>query len=245
MLGLRKQMGKTVLLVLLVKPVILAVKVPLVLRVNQVLITHHPARQIRLLALLVPSRSNTGSSNATNTTSHHTNGDPMKHPAELTYAALRVNGSTRRYLLCRTEEKPHFGDPTFDFLGYFGFGSGEFEGQHPLAFDHIRVKAVKLTVEDPEYNLTFLAERMSHPTDAFSGFYTTDGKTFYLLVPDDKGTSLAHLPELYWAYYTNIGGDRETAYAHLRTLNRRHILFATPEEQDQLLTAYAQLAASI
>ncbi len=169
----------------------------------------------------------------------------MKHPAKLTYAALRLNGATRRYLFCTTQEKPHFGDETFDFLAYFGFGSGEFEGMHPPEYDKLRVRVVQLPSSDVEYNLAFIAKTMSQPTDEFRGFYTEDGTTFHMLMPDNEGVSLTHLSAFNWHYYTAIGGDQRTAYAHIQAMNRKHVLFETYAEQSRLLLGYSELARVI
>jgi hypothetical protein len=164
----------------------------------------------------------------------------VKHPAELTYAAFRLRGATRRYLFCRTDEKPHFGDNTFDFLGYFGFGSGEFGGEHPQQFDGLRVKVQVFT--DPEFALAYISTLMTQPTDGFSGFFTHDGYTFHVVTEDAEGVPLTHLKALNWHYYTNVGGSKKLAHDHIVTLNRRHVLFATYEEQSALLTRYAKLA---
>lgn len=169
----------------------------------------------------------------------------MKYPAELTYAAIRLNYATRRYLFCRTEEKPHFGDLSFDFMGYFGFGSGEFSGTHPPELDGIRVRTMVLADNELGYQLAWLNNWFTEQTPDLRAFYTTDGKTFHLMIQDDEGVPLTHLAQLNWHYYTNIGGDKSTAYSHLRTLNRRHFLFQTYEEQSDLLTNYALLAKGL
>lgn len=169
----------------------------------------------------------------------------MKHPAKLTYAALRLNGSTRRYLFCKTHEKPRFGDDSFDFLAYFGFGSGEFEGAHPPEYDQLRVRVVRLPSPDVEYNMAFIAQTMSQPTDELRGFYTEDGVHFHLLLPDAEGISLTHLEAFNWHYYTAIGGDQRTAYAHIQAMNRKHVLFETYEEQSRLLLSYGELVRVI
>ena len=171
----------------------------------------------------------------------------MKYPAELTYAVIRLRGATRRYLFCRTDEKPRFGEPSFDFMGYFGFGSGEFEGEHPPEFDKIRVTATvfKPIANNPGIAKAYLSQYMSQLTDGFLGFYTTDGETFHILKEDPDGVSLTHLKALNWHYYTNIGGTRESAVSHMSALNRRHFLFKTYEEQSDLLKKYVLLAAAI
>lgn len=170
----------------------------------------------------------------------------MKYPAELTYAVIRLRGATRRYLFCKTDEKPRFGDPSFDFMGYFGFGSGEFEGEHPPEFNDIRVKTSVVAVSGEDgVAKAYLSKYMSQLTDGFLGFYTTDGETFHIMKEDPDGVSLTHLKALNWHYYTNIGGTRESAVSHMSTLNRRHFLFETYEEQSNILQKYVLLAAAI
>lgn len=169
----------------------------------------------------------------------------MKHPAELTYAAIRLNHVTRRYLFCRTEEKPHFGDLSFDFMGYFGFGSGEYSGEHPPIFDGLRVRTMVLADASQGVQLAWLNNWFNEQTPDLRAFYTTDGKTFHLMIQDDEGVLLTHLAALNWHYYTNIGGDRSTAYSHIMTMNRRHFLFETYDEQDSLLATYAELAKGL
>lgn len=173
----------------------------------------------------------------------------MKHPAELTYAVIRLRGATRRYLFCRTEEKPYFGEPSFDFMSYFGFGSGEFEGEHPPEFDNLRVRVEPLEFGAGEDSVGLkkaaLANWFSRPTDGFSGFFTHDGIHFFTMKQDDDGVPLTHLKALNWHYYTNIGGDRKTALSHLAAMDRRHFLFKTYEEQSTLLGRYAELAVAI
>lgn len=170
----------------------------------------------------------------------------MKFPAELTYAALRYRGATRRYLFCRTEETPRFGDPSFDFMGYFGFGAGEFEGEHPPRLDAFRVRTEALSPGPIEgFNKVLLANWMTEPTDEFRGFYTTDGLTYHKMILDPEGVLVPHLKALNWHYYTNIGSDRGTAVDHIMTLNRRHFLFETYDEQSRILLSYAEMAAAI
>lgn len=162
----------------------------------------------------------------------------MKHPATLTYAAFRNDGSTRRFLFCKTEEKPHFGDPTFDFLAYFGFGSGELGSRLPHDYVDLRVKEFQLGREEA---LVEIYKLFTKPTDAFSGFFTADGDLFTILVEHPEGKLLFELPELNWHYYTQIGGDRHTAKAHIGALSRRHILFERAETQQRLLNEYKEL----
>lgn len=167
----------------------------------------------------------------------------MKYPAELTYAAFRHGTITRRFLFCLTDEKPKFGDPSFDFMAFFGFGSGEFEGETPAEYKHLRVKVQQLP-DNSELSYAIAAETMQKDTRGFVGFYTKDGDTLYLLTEDSEGTLLTHMPDLNWHYYTQLG-DRGTAYAHLRTMQRRHFIFETLEEQNEKLAKFSVLSASI
>lgn len=169
----------------------------------------------------------------------------MKHPAELTYAAIRLNHATRRYLFCHTDEKPRFGDLSFDFMAYFGFGSGEFQGEHPPEFDNIRVRTQVLPPDDTGIQLAWLNKWFNEQTPDLRAFYTTDGHTIHLMIQDYDGVPLTHLKSLNWHYYTNVGGDRNTAHSHLKALNRRHFLFKTYEEQNSLLLQYAELAKGL
>lgn len=168
----------------------------------------------------------------------------MKFPARLTYAAFRRQGITRRFLFCKTEETPRFGDPTFDFLGYFGFGSGEFTGAVPDFYHGVRVE-VKLLELPAEEALLYLSQIMERHDNKLYGFITHDGQTFRTVTETDgDAPALLNLSDLNWAYYTQVG-DRALAVAHILTLNRRHILFETPREQDILLQRYAHIAGSI
>ncbi len=170
----------------------------------------------------------------------------MMFPAELTYAAIRWQGATRRFMFCLTEEKPRFGVPSFDFMGYFGFGSGEYEGKHPMEYDSIRVRTLELNPSAPQgVNLAWLDNWFSEPTQDLRAFYTTDGEHFHLIIQDDNGVSLTHLKALNWNYYTNIGGDRNTAHSHVMAMSRRHFLFETYEEQTNLLLKYAELTKAL
>lgn len=167
----------------------------------------------------------------------------MKYPAELVYAAFKIGTITRRFLFCDTEEKPRFGDPSFDFMGFFGFGSGEFEGEVPPEIRHVRVKTIDLSEFEPEYAATLAASEVAKH-GGFIGFYTKDGDNFKLLVESEEGQLLTHLPDLNWHYYTQLG-DRGVAHAHLRTMQRRHFLFETLEEQNTKLAKFSVLAATI
>lgn len=167
----------------------------------------------------------------------------MKYPAELVYAAFKIGTITRRFLFCDTKEKPRFGDPSFDFMGFFGFGSGEFNGEVPPEIKHVRVKIVEMDSTDPELTVLSIANKMAEAKQ-FMGFYTKEGDKFYMLIEDAEGQLLTHLKDLNWHYYTQIG-DRGVAVAHLQTLKRRHFLFETLEEQNTKLEKYTVLAATI
>lgn len=165
--------------------------------------------------------------------------------AKLAMLWLRIRGSTHRYLLCSPEERPHMGHPTFDFMAYFGFGSGELHSTVPDRFEGVKVRVRPCTISDPNVLRAYMSATLHQPTDGFSGFFTEDGENFFELVNDENGHDLFHTPELDWRYYTAIGGMRSMAVDHLKAFARRHVLFATPEQQSELLAKYASLAYDV
>ena len=164
--------------------------------------------------------------------------------ARLVMLWLRSRGATHRYLLCSTEERPQRGHTTFDYLAFFGFGSGDFHSVTPSAYKGTKVKVVPCP-GDGEIALAYMSSMLQKPTDGFSGFFTDNGKDFFELRLDPEGMDMFHLPELDWRYYTAIGGTRDIAIDHVKTLNRKHVLFETAEEQSNLLNRYAELIDTV
>lgn len=160
--------------------------------------------------------------------------------ATLTLVWLKLHGRLNRFVLCTPEERPHMGHPTFDFMAYFGFGSGDFHSQTPARFHGIKV-ALNSCPGDSEVSKAYIAAMLAKPTDKFCGFFTSNGTEFFELTPDDSGHDLFHLPELDWRYYAQISSSRDIAKDYLRTLNRRHILLDSHEQQSELLNTFVDL----
>jgi len=174
----------------------------------------------------------------------------MKWPAELTYATIKVGPVSRRFLFCRTDEKPFFGDASFDYMNYFGFGSGESNGQVPLEYNDVRVRSYVITdPEQPGMDKVLLHRAMYSAPDIPAtpeskqviGFYTQDGEVLHALVLDDEGVQLTHFKPFHWHYYTQLG-DRHMAVAHLQAMNRRHFVFQSYDEQSDLLNRFSEVA---
>lgn len=175
----------------------------------------------------------------------------MKWPAELTYATLKLGPVSRRFLFCRTDEKPFFGDASFDYMNFFGFGSGELNGSVPLEYNDVRVRSFVLTdPAQPDMDKVFLHRALLTPdysglvnqeSEQIVGFYTHDGEVLHALVRDDEGVQLTHFKPFHWHYYTQLG-DRHMAVAHLQAMNRRHFVFQTYDEQSDLLNRFTAVA---
>lgn len=164
--------------------------------------------------------------------------------ATLAIAWLRIRGVTYRYLLCSPETTPHFGHPTFDYMAYFGFGSGDFKSKVPQLFIGAKVRVEPCTLELP-LTLAYVSTSLAKSGEEFKGFYTTNGNDFFELVLDENGKDLTTADVLDWSYYTPIGSMRDIAYDHIKTFDRRHVLFDTPEEQHNLLDKYATLVRTV
>jgi hypothetical protein len=165
--------------------------------------------------------------------------------AKFIYAALRNRGVTRRFLFCKTEEIPHFGHNTFDFLFFFGFGTGEYTGLYPMEYDIIRVRRKLLDANAPDgFNESYISELFKRPTDGFVGFMTNKDGEYTVLEYDPEGIPISHIPEFHWPYYTQLG-DKDRAYSAIQTMKKRHVLFDTLQEQNDVMERYARLAVAI
>ena len=168
--------------------------------------------------------------------------------ANLTYAAIRNRGITRRFLFCETELEPVFSHETFDVLGFYGFGSGEELGRHVKEYDNISVKVTPLSIIEGGASEAIISLKMQQPIQTLVGFFTTNNGDYHLIeqVPEGSpdGIILDSVPQIYWPYYTQLG-DRKRAHDLCKSLCRKHILFDSHTEQIDVLNRYARLAASI
>jgi hypothetical protein len=148
-------------------------------------------------------------------------------------ALIRCAGKTHRIVLFDSEETPHFGIPRFDYLNFFGFGSGEFDSLYPPAFQTFKVKEVELgTPESLSEAQVYTIQRKLSVNDQYGIFY--DGEKIIELESSSTGVPLSHLPAMNWLYYSQLG-DRDHAIAIINGIQGYPPLF-TEQNHQQLDT---------
>lgn len=162
---------------------------------------------------------------------------------DMSYMALRLqNSSIKRYLFAHTAQHPHFGDPTFDFLTFFGFGSGELRNQYPMELAGIKFTAYELDMQGKyETNMSLISYLLNNTKGDHFGFVVHKGKVYVLKHDPENGEELYHHAMLDWSYYTPLG-NRRHADGILGAMERHHFM---NDYQDQLkvLSNYKSLVS--